>query len=105
MSTLDDWTAAVVAELGIADLVDGRTRDLVLDMTKDVAHGVARPAAPLTAYLMGLAVGRAGSADEAATHGARISEMALAWENPEEPRTGTAEDRAARRERRTSADG
>jgi hypothetical protein len=49
MSTLDDWTAAVVAELGIADLVDDRTRDLVLDMTKDVAHGVARPAAPLTA--------------------------------------------------------
>ena len=105
MSTLDDWTDAVVAELGIADLVDGRTRDLVLDMTKDVAHGVARPAAPLTAYLMGLAAGRAGSADEAAAYGARISEMALAWENPEEPRTGAAEERAARRERRASADG
>ena len=57
MSTLDEWTAAVAAELGIADLVDDRTRDLVLDMTKDVAHGVARPAAPLTAYLMGLAAG------------------------------------------------
>jgi hypothetical protein len=105
MSTLDDWTAAVVAELGIADLVDGRTRDLVLDMTKDVAHGVARPAAPLTAYLMGLAAGRAGSTDEAAAYAARISEMALAWENPEEPRTGAAEDRAARRERRGSAEG
>ena len=105
MSTLDDWTAAVVDELGIADLVDGRTRDLVLDMTKDVAHGVARPAAPLTAYLMGLAAGRAGSADEAAALAARISQMALAWENPEEPRTGAADDRAARRERRPSAEG
>ena len=105
MSTLDDWTATVVAELGIADLVDGSTRDLVLDMTKDVAHGVARPAAPLTAYLMGLAVGRAGSADEATAYAARISEMALAWENPEEPRTGAAEERAARRERRTSGEG
>ena len=105
MSTLDDWTAAVVDELGIADLVDGRTRDLVLDMTKDVAHGVARPAAPLTAYLMGLAAGRAGSADEAAALAARISQMALAWENPEEPRTGGAEDRAARRERPASAEG
>ena len=105
MSTLDDWTAAVVDELGIADLVDGRTRDLVLDMTQDVAHGVARPAAPLTAYLMGLAAGRAGSADEAATLAARISQMALAWENPEEPRTGAAEDRAARRERPASAEG
>ena len=105
MSTLDDWTAAVVDELGIADLVDGRTRDLVLDMTKDVAHGVARPAAPLTAYLMGLAAGRAGSADEAAALAARISQMALAWENPEEPRTGAAGDRAARRERPASAEG
>ena len=105
MSTLDDWTAAVVAELGIADLVDGRTRDLVLDMPKDVAHGVARPAAPLTAYLMGLAAGRAGSPDEAATYAARISRMAQAWEDPEEPRTGAADDRAARRERRASAEG
>ena len=105
MSTLDDWTAAVVAELGIADLVDDRTRDLVLDMTKDVAHGVARPAAPLTAYLMGLAAGRAGSADEAAAYAARISAMALAWENPEQPRTGAAEDRAARRERPAPAEG
>ncbi|MGH3781916.1 MAG: DUF6457 domain-containing protein, partial [Pseudonocardiaceae bacterium] len=30
----------------------------VLDMSRDVAHGVARPAAPLTAYLLGLAAGR-----------------------------------------------
>ena len=97
MSTLDDWTAAVVAELGIADLVDGRTRDLVLDMTKDVAHGVARPAAPLTAYLMGLAAGRAGSADEAVALAARISAMALAWESPEAAadRRGRGPGRAA----------
>jgi len=66
---------------------------------------VARPAAPLTAYLMGLAVGRAGTADEAAAYAARISQLALAWENPEEPRTGAADDRAARRERRASAEG
>jgi hypothetical protein len=79
MSTLEDWTAAVVAELGIADLVDGSTRDLVLDMTKDVAHGVARPAAPLTAYLMGLAVGRAGTAADAADLAARISTLAVGW--------------------------
>jgi hypothetical protein len=52
---------------------------------------------------MGLAAGRAGSADEAAALAARISQMALAWEDPEEPRTGAAEDRAARRERPASA--
>jgi hypothetical protein len=54
---------------------------------------------------MGLAAGRAGSADQAAAYAARISEMALAWESPEEPRTGAAKDRAARRERRAPADG
>ena len=47
-----------------AALVD---RDRVLDLARDVAHGVARPAAPLTAYLFGLAVGRGlPSADAAA---------------------------------------
>lgn len=65
MSTLDDWTAEVCAELGIADLVDARAVvPAVLDLARDVAHGVARPAAPLTAYLAGLAVAR--SADPAA---------------------------------------
>jgi hypothetical protein len=59
MPTLDEWTAQVAAALGLpADLVD---RDLVLDLARDTAHAVARPAAPLTAYLAGLAVGRGGS--------------------------------------------
>jgi hypothetical protein len=35
--------------------------DLVLDVARDVAHGVARTAAPLTTYLLGLAVGRSGA--------------------------------------------
>jgi hypothetical protein len=89
MSTLEDWTAAVVAELEVADLVDGHTRDLVLDMTRDVAHGVARPAAPLTAYLLGLAAGRAGNPAEAAALATRISEMANQWTPP------AADDQAA----------
>jgi len=75
MSTLEDWTATVVTELGIADLVDRGTRDLVLDLARDVAHGVARPAAPLTAYLLGLAVGRGG---DPAALAARIGALAAA---------------------------
>jgi hypothetical protein len=66
MSTLEQWWAEVVTELGIGelgDLVDQEfAQPLVLDLTKDVAHGVARPAAPLTAYLLGLAAGRAAGA-------------------------------------------
>jgi hypothetical protein len=85
VSTLEDWTATVAAELGLdagalAAAVTGREPvDLVLDMTKDVAHGVARPAAPLTAYLLGLAVGSAGDPAIARELATRISELAQEW--------------------------
>jgi hypothetical protein len=41
---------------------------VVLDLARDVAHGVTRPAAPVTAFLLGLAAGRhpAPSLDELA---------------------------------------
>lgn len=55
---LDGWVADVIAALGLDPT--GYDRDLLLDLTRDVAHGVARPAAPLTAYLAGLAAGRDG---------------------------------------------
>lgn len=32
----------------------------LLDLTRDVAHGPSRPAAPLTAFLAGVAAGRDG---------------------------------------------
>jgi hypothetical protein len=71
---LEDWIGAVCRELGLdRDDVD---RDLVLDLAKDVAHGVARPAAPLTAYLLGLAVGRGEAARDAA---ARITSLSAGW--------------------------
>ncbi|HSP39064.1 MAG TPA: DUF6457 domain-containing protein [Frankiaceae bacterium] len=58
MNVLDQWVADVIAALGLDPA--GYDRDLLLDLTRDVAHGVARPAAPLTAYLAGLAAGRDG---------------------------------------------
>lgn len=60
MDNLDDWLVDVCAALGL-DRTDVDV-DLVLGLARDVAHGVARPAAPLTAYLLGLAVGRGASA-------------------------------------------
>lgn len=55
---LDRWLNEVAARLGVAGRVDVRAeRDPLLALTRDVAHGVARPAAPLTAYLVGVAVG------------------------------------------------
>lgn len=74
MHVLNEWTALACKELGIdpADV----DRDLILDLTKEVAHGVARPAAPLTAYLLGLAQG-AGTAPEDAV--ARLTALAKNW--------------------------
>jgi len=80
VSTLEEWTAAVVDELGLAGAVDGGTRDLVLDLARDVAHGVARPAAPLTAFLLGLAAGRAEDPVPAARRLAdRLTALAAGW--------------------------
>jgi hypothetical protein len=72
MSTLEDWTAAVCADLG----VDQPDTTQILDLAREVAHGVARPAAPLTAYLVGLAVG-AGA--DPATAAARVTALAQSW--------------------------
>lgn len=83
MNTLEEWVRAVCAELGIDGPID---RDQLLDLTRDVAHGVARPAAPLTAYLVGLAAGR--SADPtAATADAvrRVQALATRWAAAEKP--------------------
>ena len=59
MSTLDDWMAQAARALDLpADSVTTELRDELLDLTRDVAHGVARIAGPLTCYLVGVAVGR-----------------------------------------------
>jgi hypothetical protein len=63
VNQLDEWTTRVLTELGLDD--DPQVR-LVLALSKDVAHGVVRPAAPVTAYLLGLAVGRGADPVEAA---------------------------------------
>lgn len=87
MSLLEDWLDAACAELGLdRGEID---RDLVLDLARDVAHGVARPGAPLTAYLLGLAVGRGAPARDAA---ARLTEMAEGWDAGAADRTAGPAD-------------
>jgi hypothetical protein len=58
MNALEQWTDTVCRSLDLdpASVDHG----LLLDLTREVAHRVARPAAPLTAFLVGLAAGRDG---------------------------------------------
>jgi hypothetical protein len=75
---LDEWLAALAARLGIdADVVP---TGLLLDVARDVAHNVARPAAPLSLFLVGLAAARdGGSAEDIAAASAAATELALDW--------------------------
>jgi hypothetical protein len=63
--TLDEWAALAADELGV-EAPDAATQRLVLDVAREVAHNVMRPGAPLTAYLIGVAVGRGAALTEAA---------------------------------------
>ena len=73
MSTLDDWVVQAADALGIEAAIDVA---LVLDLAREVAHGVARPAAPVTSYLLGVAV--AGGADPE-TAAATLTGIAREW--------------------------
>lgn len=55
-AVLDEWITAVKTELGIDLDVD---TGVLLDLARDAAHGVARPAAPLTTFLVGYAAAKA----------------------------------------------
>lgn len=80
-NALSEWVTAVSRELGLEDAVDSvGLVDMVLDLTADVAHGVSRPGAPVTAFLIGVAAGRAADPAVAARdHAAAISALAATW--------------------------
>jgi hypothetical protein len=88
MNTLEEWTSSVVVSLDL-DPADNDVTT-VLDLTRDVAHGIARPAAPLTAYLVGVAAGRGLPLPEAA---ARVRALIAAW--PPEPEPSPTEPETA----------
>jgi hypothetical protein len=75
---LDDWAAALCEQFGLAaeDVPIG----LILNLAGDVSRGVARPAAPFSAFVAGLVAGRrGGSPDDVRETVADISRMAGEW--------------------------
>ena len=74
---MDEWIDAVRLELGLDDPVDV---DVILDVARVAAHNVARPAAPVTTYLLGVAVARGADLGQAQ---ALISGLADRWPSAE----------------------
>jgi hypothetical protein len=74
MGALEDWAEALCAELGL-DAAEG-SQKVVLNLARVVAHTVDRPAAPLTSYFLGLAVGRGQPLEETAQ---RVQQLARGW--------------------------
>ncbi|WP_405636151.1 molybdenum cofactor guanylyltransferase [Streptomyces sp. NBC_01178] len=92
-AVLDEWITSVKNELGIELDVD---TGVLLDLARDAAHGVARPAAPLTTFLVGYAAARASAGhgpDEAAAAVAeaarKAAALALRWEAEASEGAGT----------------
>ena len=82
MNVLDEFIRTTCRALALDDTqID---RDLILDMTRDVAHGVARPAAPIAAFLVGLAAGRAGGDVDAIRAAAtKVAALAAGYTAPD----------------------
>ena len=80
VTTMQRWLEAACSELGIdPGTADTRT---ILDLARDVAHQVDRPAAPLTAYLLGVAVGRGQPLGATAE---RLTALASDWPPADDP--------------------
>ncbi|WP_031484512.1 NTP transferase domain-containing protein [Streptomyces bicolor] len=77
---LDEWISAVKDELGVDLDVDTK---VLLDLARDAAHGVARPAAPLTTFLVGYAAAQAkggeGGPEAVAEASRKATALALRW--------------------------
>ena len=72
-----DWLEAVTSELGISGVeVNDSLMKEILAVARDAAHNVERPAAPLSTYLMGIAVARGADPADVAQ---RIGELASNW--------------------------
>ena len=74
---MDDWISAACLELGISPPL---SIPAILDLARDAAHNVERPAAPITTYLLGYAVAQGADLAEAS---ARLSRLATGWVAPE----------------------
>ena len=77
---LHDWIDELCDVLDIEVEVD---EALILDLARDAAHNVERPAAPVSAYLLGYAAGSAdANVEEVERLAGRAQALAEGWDRP-----------------------
>jgi hypothetical protein len=81
---LDDWLREAAACLDVkpadAAVLSEDAVTVLLDLARDAAHGVARPAAPLGTFVLGLAVGASGGGmDDLRRLARRLTDLADGW--------------------------
>ncbi len=62
--SLEQWATELADALGLPPAA-AESRQVILDVTRDAAHAISRPAAPIAAFLVGIAAGRDGATPEA----------------------------------------
>ena len=67
MAEVEEWLERAGEALGVPveDVLPKDLRREMLDLTGDIAHNVVRVAVPWTSYLIGVAVGRGATPQEA----------------------------------------
>ena len=79
---MDEWIEKVVSELNLqdVDITSSLMKD-ILAVARDAAHNIERPAAPLTTYLMGIAVAQGANPTHVAE---QIGTLASSWNQSQE---------------------
>jgi hypothetical protein len=77
----EDWLNEAAEVTGRPELnLSAEQQALVLDLAREAAHGVARPAAPLTTFLAGYALAAEGGLDRLASMVFDLSAAAREYE-------------------------
>ncbi len=77
---LHDWIDELADVLDVEAEVD---EGLILDLARTAAQNVEKKAAPITAYLLGIAAGAADAGpDEVERLAARAQQLAESWDRP-----------------------
>ena len=77
---LHDWIDELSDVLDVDTELD---EGLVLDLARVAAHNVARPAAPITAYLLGFAAGsQDADPEQVEALAAKVQVLADGWDRP-----------------------